>query len=74
MGYFFFYGRKIRMTYDEFKNSLFQMMAAVTMVWSYVGEMIFNMLILVGMVKMADRVVREMIVTQNCSVHIDLIV
>jgi hypothetical protein len=34
--------------------------AAVTMVWSYVGELIFNMLILVGCVKMADRVVREM--------------
>ena len=62
------------MTYDEFKNSLFQRMAVITMVWSYVGEMIFNMLILVGMVKMVDRVVREMIVTQNCSVHIDLIV
>ena len=34
--------------------------AAVSMVWSYVGEMIFNMLVLVGTVKMADRVVREM--------------
>ena len=34
--------------------------AAVTMVWSYVGEFIFNMLVLVGCVKMADRVVREM--------------
>ena len=34
--------------------------AAVTMVWNYVGELIFNMLILVGAVKMADRVVREM--------------
>ena len=34
--------------------------ATVTMVWSYVGELIFNMLILVGAVKMADRVVREM--------------
>lgn len=33
---------------------------AATMVWSYVGELIFNMLILVGAVKMADRVVREM--------------
>ncbi len=33
---------------------------AVTMVWSYVGELIFNMLVLVGAVKMADRVVREM--------------
>ena len=35
--------------------------AAVTQVWSYVGELIFNMLILVGAVKMADRVVREML-------------
>lgn len=34
--------------------------AAVSMVWSYVGELVFNMLILVGTVKMADRVVREM--------------
>lgn len=34
--------------------------AAVTMVWSYIGELIFNMLVLVGAVKMADRVVREM--------------
>lgn len=35
--------------------------SAVTMVWSYVGELIFNMLVLVGAVKMADRVVREML-------------
>jgi hypothetical protein len=34
--------------------------AAVTQVWSYIGELIFNMLVLVGAVKMADRVVREM--------------
>ena len=34
--------------------------SAVTMVWSYIGELVFNMLILVGAVKMADRVVREM--------------
>lgn len=34
--------------------------AAVSMVWSYIGELVFNMLILVGTVKMADRVVREM--------------
>jgi len=32
----------------------------VTMVWAYIGELIFNMLVLVGTVKMADRVVREM--------------
>lgn len=35
--------------------------AAVTMVWSYIGELIFNMLVLTGTVKMADRVVHEMI-------------
>lgn len=34
--------------------------AATSMVWSYVGELIFNMLVLVGSVKMADRIVREM--------------
>lgn len=34
--------------------------AAVTQVWSYIGELIFNMLVLVGSVKMADRIVREM--------------
>ena len=34
--------------------------AAVTMVWSYIGELICNMLVLVGAVKMSDRVVREM--------------
>ena len=34
--------------------------AAVSMVWSYIGELVFNMLVLVGAIKMADRVVREM--------------
>jgi len=34
--------------------------SAVTQVWAYVGELIFNMLVLTGSVKMADRVVREM--------------
>ena len=33
---------------------------AASMVWSYVGELTFNMLILVGSVKMSDHVVREM--------------
>ena len=32
----------------------------VTQVWSYIGELVFNMLVLVGTVKMSDRVVREM--------------
>jgi len=35
--------------------------AAVTMVWGYVAELVFNMLVLVGAVKTADRVVREML-------------
>lgn len=33
---------------------------AVNMVWSYVGELIFNMLVLVGSIKMADRIIRDM--------------
>ncbi|MDD6044866.1 MAG: hypothetical protein PUC76_04370 [Clostridia bacterium] len=32
----------------------------VTMVWADMGELIFNLLVLTGAVKMADRVVREM--------------
>ena len=34
--------------------------APASMVWSYIGELIFNMLILVGAVKMAGRLVKEM--------------
>ena len=34
--------------------------AAITQVWSYIGEIAFNMLVLVGAVKMSNRVVREM--------------
>lgn len=34
--------------------------SAITQVWSYIGEVVFNMLILVGSVKMADRLIREM--------------
>ena len=34
--------------------------SAVTQVWSYFGELILSMLILVGTVKMADRVTKEM--------------
>lgn len=33
--------------------------AAVTQVWKYIGELVFNMLVLVGTIKMSDRVVRE---------------
>ena len=34
--------------------------SAVSMVWSYITEIIFNMLILVGTVKMSDHVVKDM--------------
>lgn len=34
--------------------------SAVTIVWTYMGELIFNLLVLTGAIKMADRVVREM--------------
>ena len=34
--------------------------SAVTMVWKYVGELVFNMLVLVGTVKMSDRIIHEM--------------
>ena len=33
---------------------------AVTMAWEYIGELVFNMLVLTGLVKGADRIVREM--------------
>lgn len=35
-------------------------MSAVNIVWAYVGELCFNMLVLVGAVKMSDRIVKEM--------------
>ena len=34
---------------------------AVTMAWQYIGQLIFNMFILTGLVKGADRVVKEML-------------
>lgn len=34
--------------------------ATVTQVWKYIGELIFNMLVLVGTIKISDRIVREM--------------
>ena len=33
--------------------------AAATQVWTYIGELLFNMLVLVGSVRMSDRVVKE---------------
>ncbi len=35
-------------------------MAAATIVWNYVGELLFNMLVLVGAIKMSDRLIREL--------------
>ena len=35
-------------------------LSAVTIVWNYVGELVFNLLVLVGAVKASDRIVREM--------------
>ena len=35
-------------------------LTAAAMVWQYIGLVVFNMLILVGTVKMADRIVKEM--------------
>ena len=34
---------------------------AVTMAWQYIGQLIFNMLILTGLVRGADRIVKEML-------------
>jgi len=60
-------GEKLEMTSKAYLSLLFAASPpvvdaaapAVTQVWSYVGELIFNMLVL-GAVKMADRVVKEM--------------
>lgn len=35
--------------------------SATTIVWSYLGEIIFNLLVLVGTVKMADRLTKEVL-------------
>ena len=34
--------------------------SSVSMIWNYIGELIFNMLVLVGTIKMSDRIVKEM--------------
>ena len=35
-------------------------LAAATIVWNYMGEVTFNMLVLVGAIKMSDRLIREL--------------
>ena len=34
-------------------------LSAVTIVWNYVGELVFNLLVLVGAVKASDRIVKR---------------
>ena len=36
-------------------------LSAVTIVWDYIGELIFNLLVLVGAIKVSDRMVKEML-------------
>ena len=35
-------------------------LAPATIVWNYVGELVFHMLVLVGAIKMSDRLIREL--------------
>ncbi len=35
-------------------------LASATIVWNYIGELIFNLLVLVGCIKMSDRLIREL--------------
>ena len=35
-------------------------LAAATIVWNYVAELVFNMLVLVGSIKMSDRIVKDL--------------
>ena len=35
-------------------------LAPATLVWNYIGELVFNMLVLVGAIKMSDRLIREL--------------
>ena len=35
-------------------------LAPATIVWNYIGELIFNMMVLVGAIKMSDRLIREL--------------
>ncbi len=38
-------------------------LTTVTMIWKYIGEVIFNMLVLVGLIKGSDRIIKEMLGT-----------
>ena len=41
----------------------------VTMIWKYIGEVIFNMLVLVGLIKGADRIVKELFGIDDCKIN-----
>lgn len=45
---------------SSFAPTVDSSLPAVTMAWEYIGELIFNMLVLTGLVKGSDRIVREM--------------
>ena len=42
-------------------TALDESLPAVTMVWQYIGQLMFNMLVLTGLVKGSDRLVHEML-------------
>ena len=52
------------LVYSAFLSSsapaVYSSLPAVTMAWKYIGQLIFNMLILTGLVKGSDRIIREM--------------
>ena len=45
--------------FSVFASSPPTSLSAVTIVWNYVGELVFNLLVLVGAVKASDRIVKE---------------
>ena len=49
--------------FSQFASSLpviTEGLAPATVVWNYIGELVFNMLVLVGSIKMSDRIIREL--------------
>ena len=42
-------------------TALDESLPAVTMVWQYIGQLMFNMLVLTGLVKGSDRLMHEML-------------
>ena len=44
----------------ELESIMTEGLAPATVVWNYIGELVFNMLVLVGSIKMSDRIIREL--------------